>query len=263
MGNGDLAPVTHEAALEALGFEPPFNEIRFGPFTGNATLKKWFKRLTLHYNVKGTFYTLYKPKGISRTSISESDALKQLQEGLSSDHTAFIYHCYNHYMCPVGYETTPAFPELAYASLESCQAYEQFQPRHWIIFSDTSQTSSSMHSLKWEDIVRDLNCESPFHFNARKPHLGVFKGAQKNAAANFASNVNSDLDEDECESMVLPSPISESSSSAKKSKGKNLHCIMAMKRLEDMKSAEKLEAEDESFSSINLPEVSRSFVSSD
>ena len=33
-----LAPITQEEALTILGFKPPFGEIRFGPFTGNATL---------------------------------------------------------------------------------------------------------------------------------------------------------------------------------------------------------------------------------
>ena len=33
-------PITQEEALEVLGFEQPFGEIRFGPFTGNATVMK-------------------------------------------------------------------------------------------------------------------------------------------------------------------------------------------------------------------------------
>jgi len=34
-------PLTQEEALTILGFKPPFGEIRFGPFTGNATLMRW------------------------------------------------------------------------------------------------------------------------------------------------------------------------------------------------------------------------------
>ncbi|CAJ0948910.1 unnamed protein product [Ranitomeya imitator] len=33
-----LPPLTQEEALHILGFQPPFEEIRFGPFTGNTTL---------------------------------------------------------------------------------------------------------------------------------------------------------------------------------------------------------------------------------
>ena len=34
-------PLTQEEALTILGFKPPFGEIKFGPFTGNATLMRW------------------------------------------------------------------------------------------------------------------------------------------------------------------------------------------------------------------------------
>ena len=36
-----LPPMTQEEALNILGFQPPFGEIHFGPFTGNATLIRW------------------------------------------------------------------------------------------------------------------------------------------------------------------------------------------------------------------------------
>ena len=52
-----------EMALHILGFQPPFGDIRFGPFTGNATLMKWFSRLNVFFNVKGRSCYMYKPKG--------------------------------------------------------------------------------------------------------------------------------------------------------------------------------------------------------
>lgn len=36
-----LAPITQEEALHILGFQPPFEDIRFGPFTGNTTLMRY------------------------------------------------------------------------------------------------------------------------------------------------------------------------------------------------------------------------------
>ncbi len=36
-----LPPISQEEALTLLGFEPPFGEIRFGPFTGNMTCMRW------------------------------------------------------------------------------------------------------------------------------------------------------------------------------------------------------------------------------
>lgn len=35
-----LKPLSQEQALNILGFEAPFDDIRFGPFTGNKTLMK-------------------------------------------------------------------------------------------------------------------------------------------------------------------------------------------------------------------------------
>lgn len=35
-----LPPLSQEEALHILGFQPPFEDIKFGPFTGNATLMR-------------------------------------------------------------------------------------------------------------------------------------------------------------------------------------------------------------------------------
>ncbi|XP_015753399.1 PREDICTED: uncharacterized protein LOC107333151 [Acropora digitifera] len=40
LGGGSEKPLIQEEALTILGFKPPFGEIRFGPFTGNATLMR-------------------------------------------------------------------------------------------------------------------------------------------------------------------------------------------------------------------------------
>ncbi|XP_048453495.1 basic immunoglobulin-like variable motif-containing protein isoform X1 [Rhincodon typus] len=39
-GTGSLPPITQEEALHILGFHQPYEDIRFGPFTGNATLMR-------------------------------------------------------------------------------------------------------------------------------------------------------------------------------------------------------------------------------
>lgn len=38
----------------------------------------------------------------------------ELKKGLRSKTTAYIYHCYNHYMVPIGYEETSFDPTEAY-----------------------------------------------------------------------------------------------------------------------------------------------------
>jgi hypothetical protein len=40
LGSGHLKPLSQEEALKILGFDEPFDYIRFGPFTGNSTLMK-------------------------------------------------------------------------------------------------------------------------------------------------------------------------------------------------------------------------------
>ena len=46
LGNGSHRPITVEEALEVLGYELT---AKFGSFTGNLTLIKWFKILNNHF----------------------------------------------------------------------------------------------------------------------------------------------------------------------------------------------------------------------
>ena len=41
-------------------------------------------------------------------------ALENLKEGLRNPSMAFIYHCYNHYFCPIGFEEVPKKATDAY-----------------------------------------------------------------------------------------------------------------------------------------------------
>lgn len=69
---------------------------------------RWFRQLCDHFRVHGEAYFLYKPKGKSRTfGLSGDEALRQLKKGLHNPQMAFIYHCYNHYFCPIGYDDSP------------------------------------------------------------------------------------------------------------------------------------------------------------
>ena len=58
--------------------------------------------------MRGEAYYLYKPKGKSRTvGLSGEEALHRLKKGLHNPQMAFIYHSYNHYFCPIGYDDSP------------------------------------------------------------------------------------------------------------------------------------------------------------
>ena len=58
--------------------------------------------------MSGKAYYFYKPVGKAKTfGVKPEHALASLKEGLQDPHTAFIYHCWNHYFCPIGYEEVP------------------------------------------------------------------------------------------------------------------------------------------------------------
>lgn len=46
---------------------------------------------------------------------SAKTVLPALKSDLKRDDFALVYHCYNHYFCPVGYETSPVLPHEAYS----------------------------------------------------------------------------------------------------------------------------------------------------
>ena len=101
--------LTQEQALEILGFEQPFDEIRFGPFSGNSSLIRWFGILCKHFGVKGQARICFKPKGTKNVTQDQNPktALQTIKKGLQNPNKAYIYHCFNHYMCPVGFEESP------------------------------------------------------------------------------------------------------------------------------------------------------------
>ena len=76
---------------------------------------RWFRQLNNHFGVRGEAYYLYKPKGKSRTiGLSGEEALHRLKNGLHDPQMAFIYHSYNHYFCPIGYDDSPSKAVDAY-----------------------------------------------------------------------------------------------------------------------------------------------------
>ncbi|XP_052107069.1 basic immunoglobulin-like variable motif-containing protein isoform X1 [Mytilus californianus] len=181
LGHGSLSPITQEEALIFLGFKPPFGEIRFGPFTGNITLMRWFRQLNDHYKVKGRCFNLYKPQGKNKTSgLTSDEALVILKKGLQDPNIAFIYHCQNHYFCPIGYEDTPCKAEQAYSSElseEDCNT--------WLLIGDPSKRHPCIHCKRWEDISVDLNCTNPDYVDIRRLEKGLQKRNTKKVGGNL------------------------------------------------------------------------------
>ncbi|KTG32078.1 hypothetical protein cypCar_00009203 [Cyprinus carpio] len=153
LGAGSLPPMSQEEALHILGFQPPFEDIKFGPFTGNATLMRWFRQINDHFRVRGCSYILYKPHGKHKTAGETAEgALLKLTQGLKDESMAYIYHCQNHYFCPVGYEATP---------LRAAKAY------------------------RWADIVTDLNTQNPEYLDIRHIERGIQYRKTKKVGGNL------------------------------------------------------------------------------
>lgn len=176
-----LPPISQEEALHILGFQPPFEEIKFGPFTGNATLMRWFRQINDNFRVRGCSYILYKPHGKHKTAGETAEgALMKLTQGLKDESMAYIYHCQNHYFCPVGFEATP---------LKAAKAYRGALPtnemEYWILIGEPSRKHPAIHCKKWLDIVTDLNTQNPEYLDIRHTERGIQRRKTKKVGGNL------------------------------------------------------------------------------
>jgi len=169
LGEGDLPPISQEYALELLGIKPPYKTLDFGKFTGNETLINWFWKLNKIHNVRGRGTIMWKLHGSNITAgITPEEALSKLKSGLKDKTKSYIYHCYNHFMCPIGFESTPSKAHLAYSNMNEIAEFDE-----WIIIGEISKTSPVFHVRKWSEISLDINCQFPEYFNIRKNNLGI------------------------------------------------------------------------------------------
>uniref|UniRef100_K7GJY8 Basic, immunoglobulin-like variable motif containing n=1 Tax=Pelodiscus sinensis TaxID=13735 RepID=K7GJY8_PELSI len=181
LGTGNLPPITQEEALHILGFQPPFEEIRFGPFTGNTTLMRWFRQINDHFHVKGCSYVLYKPHGKNKTAgETAAGALVKLTQGLKDESMAYIYHCQNHYFCPIGFEATPVKANKAYRGHLLQQEVE-----YWVLIGESSRKHPTIHCKKWADIVTDLNTQNPEYLDIRHLERGLQHRKTKKVGGNL------------------------------------------------------------------------------
>jgi len=120
--------------------------------------------------VRGRAQIVFKLKGNkNRTNgTSPEAALRRLKQGLFSGKKAYIYHCYNHYFCPIGFEEMPLKQEHCFKKELGCDETES-----QLIVADNSRKHPSFHCIKWEDIVKDLKMENPYFLDIRKLHKGI------------------------------------------------------------------------------------------
>lgn len=80
---------------------------------------------------------MFKPSPPAATTHIDADlALHKLKEGLKSDRVGYIYHSYDHYFCPIGYEITPNRGFEAYKSIEEI---DMDSAHHWIIIGEVAK----------------------------------------------------------------------------------------------------------------------------
>ncbi|KAE8625851.1 hypothetical protein XENTR_v10006413 [Xenopus tropicalis] len=142
---------------------------------------RWFRQINDHYHVKGCSYVLYKPHGKNKTAGETAvGALSKLTQGLKEDSTAYIYHCQNHYFCPIGFEATPAKASKAYRG----QLFPH-EVEYWILIGEPSRKHPTIHCKKWTDIVTDLNTQNPEYFDIRHPERGLQYRKTKKVGGNL------------------------------------------------------------------------------
>ncbi|KAG5507450.1 hypothetical protein JIQ42_07747 [Leishmania sp. Namibia] len=176
------APHSQEEIISILGFEPPFGDIAWGPFTGNVTLIRWFHALNRHFGLRGRAYVLYKAHGSCRTThlyADNTEALAAVKAALRDPHCALIYHCYNHYMVPVGYQDIP----LAQTDFLKPSVPESSCETTVFIGEVSRGRHEALYARKWSQIVKDIECKSPFFFNIRHPEQGVQRREPKKKSA--------------------------------------------------------------------------------
>lgn len=175
LGAGTHRPISTEEALEVLGFTPPYTNVSFGSFTGNDTLICWFNLLNKYFNRKGRAKIAWKMHGKGKTlGIEKDQAVENLTGGLRADNKAYIYHCWNHYFCPIGYEQTPTKAFDAYRESKDILELDT-----WVIIGEVSKCYPVFHIKKWDDIATDIGCAFPKFFNIRKPELGIQEKTSK------------------------------------------------------------------------------------
>ena len=170
VGYGQLPPVSQEEVMTIIGFAPPFEDIRWGPFTGNVSLMRWFHKINKAKGVTGKSFYFWKPHGHGRTmGVTDEQAEAMTKDALRNPACALIYHCKNHYFVPIGYQEQPRAPRLALLPVLSRSEYDT----QLLIGEPSRGGMPSIHVRAFADVCRDLHCEAPFSFNIRHPERGV------------------------------------------------------------------------------------------
>ncbi|PRP87141.1 DNA repair protein [Planoprotostelium fungivorum] len=219
-GTGELPPLNQEEAMQILGFYPPYADIRFGPFTGNMTLIKWFNTLNSHFKVDGGADYWWGPPNRHKFWSKTGEQMRdQFAMGLQTDDMSFIYHCWNHYIVPVGFEFTHKGHEEA-GRLTSSDEDEM-----WVYLADSSGTNPPITLTKFEHIHMDILCQKPFLLNIRHLERGIlFK--KKNGDLEEEDVEPTEIETNHVDPQMAEFHEDGTGKSAPPMKGYRNHCIL-------------------------------------
>ncbi|RVE74046.1 hypothetical protein OJAV_G00037410 [Oryzias javanicus] len=142
---------------------------------------RWFRQINDNFRVRGCSYILYKPHGKHKTAGETAEgALMKLTQGLKDESMAYIYHCQNHYFCPVGFDATPLKAAKAYRGPSPTNEME-----YWILIGEPSRKHPAIHCKKWMDIVTDLNTQNPEYLDIRHTERGIQRRKTKKVGGNL------------------------------------------------------------------------------
>jgi len=174
IGQGKLPFITVPEALKALGFNQEIKKIKFFEIAINSNILKWFRKLCEYYGVKGEA-RMYWKKAMSEgeNGIESDQILDSYIKDIRNPKKAFIYHCYKHYLTPIGYEISSKNPENCYSIPKNINTEEN---DYQMLIGDSSKGYPCIHSIKWEDIEKDITCDNRYLYNIRQ----LYKGIQRN-----------------------------------------------------------------------------------
>lgn len=169
-GNGHLPRLTVPEALKMLGYQQEIKKIPFFDIAINHNIMKWFRRLCELHKVKGEARIYWKN---TMTDTKSVDMLGSYMKDIRNENKSFIYHCYKHYLTPIGYEVTSKNAADAYSGTKGVSQEEN---DYWMVIGESSKGYPGLHVVRWEDVEKDIMCDGKTVYNIRQ----LYKGMQKN-----------------------------------------------------------------------------------
>ena len=173
LGNGTLSYITVPEALKLLGYQQEIKRIPFLEIAINHNIMKWFRRLCEIYKVKGEAKIYWKK---SMPDTNSETILKKYIKDIRDQNKTFIYHCYKHYLTPIGYEITPKNQCDAYTGVDKISLEEN---DYWMLIGESSKGYPGIHVIRWEDVEKDIMCENKMVYNIRQQYKGIQKNKDK------------------------------------------------------------------------------------